>query len=85
MQVDVGDCSRLEPGNIQEVKKKLVFSSRYHLFSGHLSLLQYFVRPTSFSLVNLHKHLLGAAPKFSHGAEVLLHMQYKHSSIDVPN
>ena len=32
---------------------------------------QYFVRPTSFSLVNLHKHLLGAAPKFSHGAEVL--------------
>ena len=82
MQVD---CSRLERGNIQEVKKKLVFSSRYHLFSGHLSLLQYFVRPTSFSLVNLHKHLLGAAPKFSHGAEVLLHMQYKHSSIGVPN
>jgi len=54
-QVDVGDCPRLERGNIQEVKKKLVFSSR----------------PTSFSLVNLHKHLLGAAPKFSHGAEVL--------------
>jgi len=52
-QVDVGDCPRLERGNIQEVKKKLVFSSR----------------PTSFSLVNLHKHLLGAAPKFSHGAE----------------
>jgi len=47
------DCSRLERGNIQEVKKKLVFSSR----------------PTSFSLVNLHKHLLGVAPKFSHGAE----------------
>jgi len=52
-QVDAGDCPRLERGNIQEVKKKLVFSSR----------------PTSFSLVNLHKHLLGAAPKFSHGAE----------------
>ena len=38
MQVDVGDGFRLERGNIQEVKKKLVFSSRYHLFSGHLSL-----------------------------------------------
>ena len=38
MQVDVGDGFRLERGNIQEVKKKLVFSLRYHLFSGHLSL-----------------------------------------------
>jgi len=40
-------------GGILKVKKKLDFTNR----------------PTSFSLVNLHHHLLGAKPKSSHGAE----------------
>jgi len=40
-------------GNVLKVKKKLDFTNR----------------PASFSLVNLHHHLLGAKPKSSHGAE----------------
>jgi len=42
-------------GGILKVKKKLDFTNTN--------------RPTSFSLVNLHHHLLGAKPKSSHGAE----------------
>jgi len=40
-------------GSILKAKKKLDFTNR----------------PASFSLVNLHHHLLGAKPKSSHGAE----------------
>ena len=45
----------LRPGPSQTIRKKLTYSSQS--------------TPTSFTLGNLHKHLLGVAPAQSHGAE----------------
>jgi len=52
-----------EPSKLKQVQISSMLKSRKKLKFPHRSI------PPSYSLVNLHKHLLGEAPSQSHGAE----------------
>jgi len=55
----------LRPSKFRQVSCSTIFKSRKKL--GYTSVKP--AKPPSFSLINLHKHLLGCAPVQSHGAE----------------